>query len=128
MAGAAMSDSDQTPRIKRAYEPTKMTDGRRILVDRLWPRGLARGPADIHEWCSRVAPSHELRRWYGHEPKRFEEFAARYRAELEEPERAEALEILAATARERQVTLLTATRDLPHSHAPVLLEALIDRL
>ena len=108
----------------RAYDPATPEQGRRILVDRLWPRGLSREAAALDEWCKAIAPSDELRRWYGHDPERFDEFAARYRAELEEPERAETLRRIAELSRERTVTLLTATKDLSLSHAAVIAEAI----
>ena len=77
--------------VRRAYEEAAPQDGTRVLVDRIWPRGLTKDKAQLDEWCKQIAPSTALRKWYGHDPARFEEFARRYRAELEEPERAEAL-------------------------------------
>lgn len=111
-------------RVRRVYEPASEEDGSRILVDRLWPRGLARDAARLDEWLADVAPSATLRRWYGHDPRRFAEFRDRYRAELDEPERADALDRLRAAADDGELTLLTATRDVDHSHAVVLAEAL----
>ena len=73
------------------YEEPDPGDGTRVLVDRIWPRGLTKAKAALDEWCKDVAPSGELRKWYGHDPARFEEFGRRYRLELEDPERAEAL-------------------------------------
>jgi len=107
-------------RIRRVYEPALPSDGRRVLVDRLWPRGLSKDKARLDEWLRAVSPSDELRRWYGHDPARFAEFTRRYQAELAEPERAEALEHLRADALSGPLTLLTATRDLDHSQAAVL--------
>jgi uncharacterized protein YeaO (DUF488 family) len=107
-------------RARRVYEPAEQSDGRRVLVDRLWPRGLSKERARLDEWLKTVAPSDELRRWYGHEPGKFAEFTRRYEAELEEPERAEALRHLREEASSGPVTLLTATRDLEHSEAVVL--------
>jgi uncharacterized protein YeaO (DUF488 family) len=112
----------------RVYDPAGSGDGQRILVDRLWPRGLAREAAQLDEWCKQVAPSAELRKWYGHDPDRFEEFAGKYRAELEEPERAEALERLVALGRRGPLTLLTATKELDLSHATLLAQAIDDEL
>jgi uncharacterized protein YeaO (DUF488 family) len=89
-------------------------------VDRLWPRGLSKDKAHLDEWLKAVAPSDELRRWYGHQPARFAEFKSRYEAELAEPERAEALRHLRDEARAGPVTLLTATKDLDLSQAAVL--------
>ena len=111
-------------RARRVYEEPAPSDGRRVLVDRLWPRGLSKNRARLDEWLKAVAPSDELRRWYGHEPGKFAEFTRRYRAELTEPERAEALRHLRGEARSGQVTLLTATRDLEHSEAEVLVQEL----
>ena len=69
-------------RVRRVYDEPAGDDGARVLVDRLWPRGLTKARADLTEWCKEVAPSTELRRWYGHDPAKFNEFARRYRAEL----------------------------------------------
>ncbi|WP_433206067.1 DUF488 domain-containing protein [Dactylosporangium sp. CS-047395] len=106
--------------VKRAYEEPAPADGRRVLVDRLWPRGLAKDRADVDEWLKTVAPSQELRKWYGHDPARFAEFAERYRAELGTGEAADALGHLRELAHDGPLTLLTATRDLPHAHTAVL--------
>jgi uncharacterized protein YeaO (DUF488 family) len=114
----------QEVRARRVYEPAELSDGRRVLVDRLWPRGLSKERARLDEWLKAVAPSDELRRWYGHEPARFAEFTRRYEAELEDPERAEALSHLREEARSGPVTLLTATRDLERSEAAVLVAKL----
>jgi uncharacterized protein YeaO (DUF488 family) len=111
-------------RARRVYEPAEQSDGRRVLVDRLWPRGLSKERARLDEWLKAVAPSDELRRWYGHEPDKFAEFTRRYETELVEPERAEALRHLREEARSGPVTLLTATKDLPRSEAAVLVSQL----
>ena len=111
-------------RVRRVYDEPAADDGARVLVDRLWPRGLAKARADLAEWCKEVAPSTELRRWYGHDPVKFEEFARRYRAELEEPARAAALRHLGDLADDRPLTLLTATRDPDISEAAVLADLL----
>ena len=111
-------------RIRRVYDDPSAEDGRRVLVDRIWPRGLARARAGIDEWAKAVAPSTELRRWYGHEPGRFEEFRRRYQAELAAPEPQAALRHLRELARSGPLTLLTATRDIDHSQAAVLAEQL----
>ena len=110
--------------VKRIYDDPEPTDGRRVLVDRLWPRGLRRDAAAFDEWLREVAPSDGLRRWYRHEPARFPEFAQRYRAELDEPERAGALRRLRGYAKAGPLTLLTAARDLEHAHPRVLAEVL----
>jgi uncharacterized protein YeaO (DUF488 family) len=106
--------------VKRAYDGPDPADGTRVLVDRLWPRGLARDRAALDDWLRDVAPSDGLRRWYGHDPRRFAEFADRYRAELGDAAHAEALTRLRDHLRAGPVTLLTATRDLALSHAAVL--------
>ena len=111
-------------RLGRVYDDPSPEDGRRVLVDRIWPRGLAKAKAGIDEWAKDVAPSTELRRWYGHDPARFEEFRRRYRAELAEPQRQAALRQLQELARSGPLTLVTATRDIDHSQAAVLVEHL----
>jgi uncharacterized protein YeaO (DUF488 family) len=94
--------------------------GPRVLVDRIWPRGVRKVDAALDEWLKDVAPSTELRRWYGHEPERFEEFARRYRDELRRPPASQALAHLVDLCRPGGLTLLTATRDVDHSAARVL--------
>jgi len=115
-------------RLGRVYDQPSPDDGRRILVDRLWPRGLSKDAAQIDEWVKAVAPSTELRRWYGHEPAKFAEFRRRYDDELREPGRAEALNYLTESARQGTVTLLTASRDAERSVAAVLAERLLTRV
>jgi uncharacterized protein YeaO (DUF488 family) len=110
--------------VRRVYEDPERGDGTRVLVDRIWPRGLTKARAALDEWCKDVAPSAELRRWYGHEPGRFEDFGRRYRAELQDPRRAEALAHLRWLAKGRPLTLLTATRQPEISEAAVLAELL----
>jgi len=105
-------------RLKRVYEPPADGDGLRVLVDRLWPRGLGKREADIDLWLKDVAPSTELRRWFGHDPDRWTEFQHRYRAELRD--RGEAVEILRERAGQGVTTLLYAARDEAHNHALVL--------
>lgn len=111
-------------RVRRVYDGPDPGDGRRVLVDRIWPRGLSKEAAAVDEWLKAVAPSAELRRWYGHDPARYAEFRRRYGAELHDRERGEALAHLRELARQGPVTLLTATRDVPHSQAAVLAEHL----
>ena len=106
--------------IKRAYEPPARGDGVRILVDRLWPRGLRKEAAHFDQWRKDLSPSTELRQFYGHRPERFAEFKKRYRAELRHKEAADAVSELDDLTRRRAVTLLTASRDLSHSEAAVL--------
>jgi uncharacterized protein YeaO (DUF488 family) len=98
-----------------------------VLVDGLWPRGLRQESAALDEWLRAVSPSAALRRWYGHDPERFAEFRHRYRAELAEPPRDEAVARLRELARDPGVVLLTATRDPALSHAAVLAELLEER-
>jgi uncharacterized protein YeaO (DUF488 family) len=107
-------------RVRRVYEQPQPGDGQRVLVDRVWPRGLSKDHARLDEWCKQIAPSTELRNWYGHEPGRFEEFARRYRAELAEPDRATALTHLRELASTGPLTLLTATKRADISQAAVL--------
>ena len=97
----------------------------RLLVDRLWPRGVSKAKAHLDEWVKDVAPSDDLRRWYGHDPERFPEFRRRYLSELREPERAAALARLTEAASRGTVTLLTATKDAGHSEAAVLAALLL---
>ncbi|MDQ2757711.1 MAG: DUF488 family protein [Actinomycetota bacterium] len=111
-------------KVRRAYDEAVRGDGKRVLVDRLWPRGLSKDKAGFDEWCKQVAPSTTLRKWYHHDPQRFEAFASRYRVELEEPERAEALEHLRALARHGNLTLITASKRADISEAIVLAELL----
>ncbi len=113
-------------RIKRAYDPPSPDDGLRVLVDRLWPRGLPRAEARIDFWLKEIAPSAELRRWFGHDPVNWSEFRRRYRAEL--AANLEALEKLRDLLRgQKRITLLFATRDAEHNNAVVLHEMLDSR-
>jgi uncharacterized protein YeaO (DUF488 family) len=109
--------------LSRVYD-TDPGDGERILVDRLWPRGFRKDDPRIDRWLRDVAPSTELRKWYSHQPDRFDEFAARYAAELQTPERAAALAELRDVVKAGSVTLVTATRDLEGSHVAVLKDLL----
>jgi uncharacterized protein YeaO (DUF488 family) len=113
-------------RVRRAYDAPESSDGKRVLVDRLWPRGLAKEKAHLDDWCKDVAPSTELRKWYAHDPDKFAEFAQRYRHELQDPERAEALDRLRQDASEGPLTLLTAAKRSDISEATVLAEILTD--
>jgi uncharacterized protein YeaO (DUF488 family) len=109
-------------RVRRVYDEPAPQDGARVLVDRIWPRGLTREKAALTQWCKEIAPSSELRRWYGHDLTRFAEFARRYRSELEQPERSDALTNLRQLAAQQPLTLLTATRQPEISQAAVLAE------
>ena len=115
-------------RIKRAYAEPVPADGLRVLVDRLWPRGLSRTTAAIDLWLKEIAPSAALRQWFGHDPERWPEFQRRYREELSAPERSAALARLRdAEGQAGMVTLLYAARDETHNHAAALLEMLHER-
>jgi uncharacterized protein YeaO (DUF488 family) len=111
--------------IRRAYEPPAAGDGLRILVDRLWPRGLSKDALKLDAWPRTLSPSSELRRWYGHDPKLFAEFRRRYRAELAAHK--DDLAALRTMIKGRVATLLTATRELDLSHAVVLRDVLLER-
>ena len=108
--------------IKRVYDKTAADDGVRILIDRLWPRGLSKAELKLDAWPRALSPSTELRKWYGHDPKLFAEFRRRYRKELTGEK--EELDALRAMIKGRKATLLTATRELELSHAVVLRELL----
>jgi uncharacterized protein YeaO (DUF488 family) len=113
--------------VARVYEHRTATDGLRVLVDRIWPRGLSKSTADLDDWCKEIAPSTELRRWYGHEPSRWSKFQQLYWAELADPPHALAVERLRQMTTHQDVTLLTATRDISKSHAAVVLRFLTDK-
>jgi uncharacterized protein YeaO (DUF488 family) len=112
--------------VRRVYEQPEQEDGRRVLVDRVWPRGLSKEKAHLDEWRKDVAPSPDLRKWYGHEPDRFDEFARRYRAELADPERAEGLAHLRSLADAGPLTLLTGARRSDISQATVVASLVAD--
>jgi uncharacterized protein YeaO (DUF488 family) len=109
-------------RLKRAYEPAQSSDGYRVLIDRLWPRGVSRAALKLNEWERELAPSTELRRWFGHQPGRFEQFRQRYLDELSSarPRLAE----LRRRARKGRLTLVYAARDTEHNDAVVLADVL----
>jgi uncharacterized protein YeaO (DUF488 family) len=109
-------------RLKRVYEPAAADDGYRVLIDRLWPRGVTREHARLDEWARELAPSAELRRWFGHDPARFDEFRRRYTAELAAQE--EKLRELRRREREGTLTLVYGARDVEHNDAVVLAEIL----
>ena len=109
-------------RVNRAYDPPGSDDGLRILIDRLWPRGLTKSALKLDAWVKHLSPSNELRKWYSHDPEKFAEFRRRYIAELKS--QGEALDELRETVRGHTVTLLTATKELDLSHATVLRELL----
>jgi uncharacterized protein YeaO (DUF488 family) len=108
--------------IKRAYEPAKKNDGLRILVDRVWPRGLTKTKLQLHEWRKEIAPSTPLRKWFNHDPNRWVEFKRRYRAELKD-HRSELSELRALASR-KHVTLVYSAKDETHNQAVALKEFL----
>lgn len=108
-------------RTKRVYEPPASEDGTRVLVDRLWPRGLSKDEAKIDWWARELAPSDKLRRWFGHSPPRFRQFVERYKLELNSGEAVARLKVLAAR---QTVTLVYAARDERHNNARALVEIL----
>ncbi|KUI17640.1 hypothetical protein AU193_14695 [Mycobacterium sp. GA-1285] len=110
--------------VARVYDPQGDHDGTRVLVDRLWPRGFRKADPRVGRWLPSVAPSTELRRWYSHQPERFDEFAARYTAELETETGAQALDEIRALLDQGPVVLVTASRDVDASHAAVLRDLL----
>jgi uncharacterized protein YeaO (DUF488 family) len=112
-------------RLKRVYEKPARADGRRVLVDRIWPRGLTKREARIDEWLKEIAPSAKLRKWFGHDPARWKEFKKRYAAELDD--RREQVEALARECKKRTVTLLFGAKDPKHNNA-VALKDYIERL
>jgi uncharacterized protein YeaO (DUF488 family) len=113
--------------LKRAYEPRARGDGRRVLVDRLWPRGIRKQDLEIDAWDKEIAPSPELRKWFAHDPARWSEFKQRYRQELKKGPAPQRLAELARQARDGAVTLVYSTRDPEHNNAVVLREE-IERL
>ena len=111
-----------TIRIKRVYDPPAGDDGRRVLVDRLWPRGLRRDEARIDLWLKNIAPSTELRRWFGHDPDKWREFKTRYFRELKQHQ--DAVDELKKLAKAGRLTLLYAAKDLENNNAAALKEYL----
>lgn len=113
---------------KRAYEPYDPSDGYRVLIDRLWPRGVSKAKAHIDEWVKEIAPSKELREWYGHDPAKWSEFRRRYEQELQSAEAQAVLDDLARRARRGRVTLVYGARAGEISDAAVLEELLSRRV
>jgi len=111
-------------RVRRVYDEASPADGARVLVDRIWPRGLRKDAARLDGWAKDVAPSTDLRKWYGHDPAKFGEFRRRYLTELTGSVERAALGKLRALAAAGPVTLLTATKDVDHSQAAVLAQVL----
>ncbi len=113
--------------IRRVYEPPTSEDGYRVLIDRVWPRGVSKEEARLDEWARDLAVSTELRRWFGHDPAKWDEFRHRYRAELLAPEHRAALDALAARARQGTLTIVYGARDEQHNNAVVLADVLRER-
>ncbi len=109
-------------KIKRIYDPASPKDGKRILVDRLWPRGIKKDEANINEWLKDIAPSNELRQWFSHDPSKWEEFKKRYKKELEN--KSEMLEMIRERAKISTITLLFTAKDMGYNNAVVLKEIL----
>jgi uncharacterized protein YeaO (DUF488 family) len=114
--------------IKRAYEPPVHQDGTRILVDRLWPRGLRKEEAHIEKWMRELGPSNELRKFFGHDPERWDEFRKRYRTELRRSEVKPLIDELLRDAREGKLTLVYSAKDEQHNQALALKEFLEEKL
>jgi uncharacterized protein YeaO (DUF488 family) len=112
-------------RLKRAYDPPADSDGERLLVDRLWPRGLRKDEAHLSAWLKDLSPSAELRQWFAHDPSRWLEFQERYRAELQASEKEGIIMELAQKAGQGEVTLIFAAHDRAHNNA-VVLKAVIE--
>ena len=120
MSGGTPSDN---VKLKRAYDVPSRSDGKRVLIDRLWPRGVKKTEAKIDEWMKDIAPSTKLRKWFGHEPARWPEFRRRYEAEVRDhPEQLERLRML---AREGPLTLVFSAHDEDHNDAVVLRELIL---
>ena len=120
-------ESETMIKRKRVYEAPEADDGYRVLVERLWPRGIRKAALRFDAWEREIAPSTELRRWYGHEPEKWEEFQARYERELQQPDAQAILQALVERARRGNVTLLYAARDGEHSNAAFLERLLVAR-
>jgi uncharacterized protein YeaO (DUF488 family) len=117
-----------TIQMRRIYEPPAPGDGYRVLIDRIWPRGVSKEEARLDAWLKELAVSPELRRWFGHDPARWGEFRERYRRELRAPERRGCLQELAERARAGPVTIVYGARDTEHNNAVVLAEVLAEAL
>lgn len=124
MPGKTRQNAAVAVTVRRVYEPPGPGDGLRLLVDRLWPRGIAKDRLALDRWARELAPTTALRTWYGHDPARFDEFRSRYRAELDAGPVASEIAQLRERARREPVTLLTATKDVARSGAAVLAEVL----
>lgn len=105
-------------KIKRAYQPLERSDGLRILIDRLWPRGIKKEDANFHVWLKEIAPSNQLRKWFNHEPEKWEEFRKKYKSELKDS--AALKELLALIKNQKIITLIYSAKDEQHNQALVL--------
>lgn len=123
-----MTEKKAKVAIKRAYEPPAAGDGRRVLVDRLWPRGVSKARLQLDAWVRDVAPSTALRKWFRHDPDRWDEFVRRYREELRTPEQEALLSTLSEHATHGTVTLIYGARDTEHNEATVLQDVVQERL
>ncbi|MBU4382947.1 MAG: DUF488 family protein [Proteobacteria bacterium] len=119
--------ANEWPRLKRIYDQAEPSDGKRYLVDRLWPRGVGKTEAKLDGWLKELAPSDELRKWYGHVPDRWGEFKRRYRLELKSKANNALLSKLALEQRKETITLLYAAKDREHNNAVVLREELLSK-
>ena len=122
-----MSDTHHqhsTITIRRAYEEPASADGYRVLVDRLWPRGRSKGTLKLDQWAPELAPSVDLRKWFGHDPQRWEIFAQRYRSELAAADQQQQMQLLLTNAEGQTITLVYGAKDERHNHALVLCEVL----
>jgi len=129
-SGAGRRPMNPAPEIRlaRAYDEPSPDDGYRVLVDRLWPRGRTKEELRLDAWERELGPSDELRRWFGHDPARWDEFQTRYRAELAAPEKVRLLDELAARAREGRLTIIFGARDTEHNQARVVANEIEARL
>lgn len=126
MAATRSSKKHHPIRLKRVYEPVEPTDGCRVLVERLWPRGMSKAKAQVDVWLKQIAPSTELRKWFGHDPDKWAEFQRRYEAELSN--NSDSVGQLVDLARSQPVTLVYAASDLQHNSAVVLKQFLEKRM
>ena len=109
-------------KVKRVYEKPSPQDGKRILIDRLWPRGLKKGDTGVDEWMREIAPSAELRKWFGHDPSKYEDFKKRYFMELEKKK--DLIEKIRKEGKQGTVTLIYSAKDTEHNNATVLVDLL----
>ena len=123
---AKADDGTGSIRLRRAYDEMGQNDGQRVLVDRMWPRGVKKDALDLTEWCKDVAPSDELRRWFAHDPDRWPEFQSRYRDELRDHE--DDVARLADMAQQKRLTLVFAAKDRDRNNAVVLRSVLAERI